>query len=97
MKLSYEDKLKIIRLKEQYRIIQYGYPLNVGNHLWLSSKTNEVVACQKRALKYVDEYKKLAASATKSSGMLDDVVHVDNKAKEKIEKTIRYLEYKANK
>ena len=29
--------------------------------------------------------------------MLDDVVHVDNKAKEKIEKTIRYLEYKANK
>lgn len=68
------------------------YPLNVGNHLWLSSKTNEVVACQKRALKYVDEYKKLAASATKSSGILDDIVHVDNKAKEKIEKTIRYLE-----
>lgn len=68
------------------------YPLNVGNHLWLSSKTNEVVACQKRALKYVDEYKKLAASATKSSGILDNVVHVDSKAKEKIEKTVRYLE-----
>lgn len=68
------------------------YPHNIGKQLWLSSKTNEVVACQKRALKYVDEYKKLAMSATKSSSILDDVVHVDNKAKDKIEKTIRYLE-----
>lgn len=68
------------------------YPLNAGNHLWLSSKTNEVTACQRRALKYVDEYKKLAVSATKSAGILDDAIHVDNKAKEKIEKTIRNLE-----
>lgn len=68
------------------------YQYNIGNQLWMSSKLSEVTSCQNRAYKYVDQYKKLSYEASGSSGFVDGLIHTDDKAEEKIEKTVHYLE-----
>ncbi|MBQ0035376.1 MAG: hypothetical protein KBT35_00485 [Firmicutes bacterium] len=68
------------------------YQFNAGNHLWLNSKTAAVVECQRKSFAFIKEYKELAHNATKDAGLLDDLMHTDDKASDKVDKAIRYLE-----
>lgn len=68
------------------------YQFNVGNQLWMTSKTSEITACQNRSFKYIDEYKKLSLKATEDKGIIDRIAHTDDKANAKVEDTIKYLE-----
>ena len=68
------------------------YQYNIGNDLWMSSKITVATECQNRALKFIKEYEELAKNASKDAGLMDRLVHVDEKANEKVEKAIRYLE-----
>lgn len=68
------------------------YQFNVGNHLWMNSKTTAIVECQRKSFALIKEYKELANNASKDAGLLDNLIHIDDKASTKVDKAIRYLE-----
>ena len=82
---------------ELYSDIQFlnqtlrDYQSNLSNQLWLNSKITVVVECQKNAMKEIELYKNLAKNAAEDSGLMDKLVHTDDKASEKIDKVIEYF------
>lgn len=68
------------------------YQFSVSNEKWMNSKLASVCACEKDAEKFINEYKNLVLSAAKEKGIIDNLVHNDNAANEKINKTIEYLD-----
>lgn len=96
-----KDMFEYEQIKDESKLygnVQYltkvlrDYQLNAGKEMWLSSKSAQVEACLRESLAYIKQFKELASNAAKDAGLLDNLIHTDDKAAEKVDNVIKYLE-----